>query len=235
MRSAMELGGNAPFLVLEDADVDAALDGAMIAKLRNGGQACTAANRFYVHSSVHDRFADALAARFEAVSIGDPKDENVACGPLITDTAVGKVRELVDDAVARGARVITSGRLPAGSESGSFYPPTVLVDVPRESRILHEEVFGPVAPIIRFDDEDDAIAAANASEFGLVAYLYTRDLARGLRLSAQLEAGMIALNRGLVSDPSAPFGGVKQSGIGREGSHEGLLEYLETKYIATDW
>ncbi|SFN61835.1 NAD-dependent succinate-semialdehyde dehydrogenase [Mycetocola miduiensis] len=233
MRSAMELGGNAPFLVLKDADLDAALDGAMVAKLRNGGQACTAANRFYVHSSVHDRFAEAFAARFDAVSVGDAADESVACGPLINDAAVAKVQELVDDALARGARVITSARVPAGP--GSFFPPTVLVDVPSESRILHEEVFGPVAAIVRFEEEEEAVKAANATEFGLVAYLYTRDLARGLRLSARLQAGMIALNRGLVSDPAAPFGGVKQSGIGREGSHEGLLEYVETKYVATDW
>ena len=233
VRSTMELGGNAPFLVLDDAAIDAAVDGAMIAKMRNGGQACTAANRFYVQAGVHDRFVEALVARMGAVVVGDAADPATACGPLISAEAVQKVRELVDDAIARGARAVLGGTAPEGP--GHFYPPTVLVDVPADARILAEEVFGPVAPVVRFEREDEALAAANDTEYGLVSYLYTGDLERGLRLSGRLEAGMVALNRGLVSDPAAPFGGVKQSGLGREGSHEGLHEYVETKYVATSW
>ncbi|SMH49012.1 succinate semialdehyde dehydrogenase [Rathayibacter oskolensis] len=233
VKTTMELGGNAPFLVFDDADVDAAVDGAMIAKMRNGGQACTAANRFYVDSRVHDRFVEALSARMAEVVVGDAADAGTECGPLITAEAVEKVRSLVDDAVARGARVVTGGAASAGP--GHFYPPTVLVDVPADARILREEVFGPVAPVVRFDSEQEAVAAANDTEHGLVSYLYTSDLGRGLRLAGRLQAGMIALNRGLVSDPAAPFGGVKQSGLGREGSHEGIHEYVETKYVATTW
>jgi succinate-semialdehyde dehydrogenase/glutarate-semialdehyde dehydrogenase len=233
LRTAMELGGNAPFLVLADADIDAAVDGAMLAKMRNGGQACTAANRIYVHESVHDRFVEALTARMSALSMGDAADPDIEVGPLINDKSRRKVQELVDDAVGRGARILTGGSVPAGT--GYFYPPTVIVDVPEGARILHEEVFGPVAPIVRFADEDEVIEDANDTIHGLVSYLYTEDLRRGLALSARLQAGMVALNRGIVSDPSAPFGGVKQSGLGREGSTEGLHEYLETKYVATNW
>ncbi|MFD1713459.1 NAD-dependent succinate-semialdehyde dehydrogenase [Amnibacterium flavum] len=233
IKTAMELGGNAPFLVLDDADVDAALDGALIAKMRNGGQACTAANRFYVADSRHDEFVEGLVERMGAITVGDPAESSTQCGPLINAEAVRKAQELVDDALSRGARLALGGETPDGP--GSFYPPTVLVDVPADARILHEEVFGPVAPVVRFTSDDEALAAANDTVHGLVSYLYTGDLARGLRLSARLEAGMVALNRGLVSDPAAPFGGVKQSGLGREGSHEGLHEYLETKYVATTW
>jgi succinate-semialdehyde dehydrogenase/glutarate-semialdehyde dehydrogenase len=233
LRTAMELGGNAPFLVLQDADLDAAVDGAMIAKMRNGGQACTAANRFFVHESVVERFASELAIRMGAMTVGDAADASVDVGPLINEAGRRKVQELVDDAVARGARVLTGGSTPEGT--GYFYPPTVLVDVPRDARILHEEVFGPVAPIAAFSSEDDAIGVANDTIHGLVSYLYTEDLRRGFALAARLEAGMVALNRGLVSDPAAPFGGVKESGLGREGSTEGLHEYLETKYVATNW
>lgn len=233
LKTAMELGGNAPFIVLEDAQIEDAVAGAMIAKMRNGGQACTAANRFYVHRSVHDRFVDLLVHRMSALEIGEGRMETTECGPLINAEAVRKVDALVSDAVARGARVLLGGQPLA--RLGHFYPPTVLVDVHRDSAILTEEIFGPVAAICCFDSEDEAVAAANATEHGLVSYLYTTDLSRGLRVSDELEAGMIALNRGLVSDPAAPFGGIKQSGLGREGSREGLLEYLETKYVATNW
>ncbi|WJL96901.1 NAD-dependent succinate-semialdehyde dehydrogenase [Microbacterium sp. ET2] len=233
LRTAMELGGNAPFLVLGDTDVDAAVDGALLAKMRNGGQACTAANRFYVHDSIYDAFADALTERMRSLHVGPASDATVDVGPLVNAKSVSKVRELVEDAVQRGARVLTGGEAPDGP--GFFYPPTVLADVPADARILHEEVFGPVAPLVRFSSEDEAVAAANATIYGLVSYLYTDDLRKGLAIAGRLESGMVALNRGLVSDPAAPFGGVKESGIGREGSTEGLHEYLETKYVATNW
>jgi len=233
LKCAMELGGNAPFVVLADADVDAALDGAMVAKMRNGGQACTAANRFYVHDSVHDAFVEGLIARMAAIRVGPGTDEDTECGPLINDHAVRKVDLLVRDAVQRGARAMIGGRAPDGP--GSFYPPTVLVDVPLDARVLHEEVFGPVAPVVRFDREEDLLPVVNDTDLGLVSYLYTRDLARGLRLAERLESGMVGLNRGLVSDPAAPFGGTKQSGLGREGSTEGLLEFMEAQYVATSW
>ena len=233
LKCAMELGGNAPFVVLADADVDAALDGAMVAKMRNGGQACTAANRFYVHDSVHDAFVEGLITRMAAIRVGPGTDEATQCGPLINDHAVRKVDLLVRDAVHRGARAMIGGRAPDGP--GSFYPPTVLVDVPLDAQVLHEEVFGPVAPVVRFDREEDLLPLVNDTDLGLVSYLYTRDLARGLHLAERLESGMVGLNRGLVSDPAAPFGGTKQSGLGREGSTEGLLEFLEAQYVATSW
>ncbi len=233
LKCAMELGGNAPFVVLEDADVEAALDGAMVAKMRNGGQACTAANRFYVHASVHDAFVAGLIARMADVRVGPGADEATQCGPLINEHAVRKVDVLVRDAVYRGARAMIGGRVPDGP--GCFYPPTVLVDVPPDARVLHEEVFGPVAPVVRFEREDELLPVVNDTDLGLVSYLYTRDLARGLRLAERLESGMVGLNRGLVSDPAAPFGGTKQSGLGREGSTEGLLEFLEAQYVATSW
>jgi succinate-semialdehyde dehydrogenase/glutarate-semialdehyde dehydrogenase len=233
MRTAMELGGNAPFLVLDDAVLDDAVDGAMIAKMRNGGQACTAANRFYVQAGIHDAFVDALTERMAALTVGPAQDPGVECGPMINEDAVAKVERLVADAVDRGAQVRLGGhRIEA---PGTFYAPTVLTDVPADAQILHEEVFGPVAPVVRFEDVDDAVAAANDTVHGLLSYLYTGDLAVGLALAERLQAGMVALNRGIVSDPAAPFGGVKQSGIGREGSHEGLLEYVDTKYVATTW
>ena len=233
LKTGMELGGNAPFVVLGDADLDAALEGAMVAKMRNDGQACTAANRFYVHRDVHDAFVDGLVARMAALTVGPGTDETTGCGPLINAAAVDKVDRLVQDAVDRGARVVLGGQPLEGP--GSFYPPTVLVDVPADARVLHEEIFGPVAPVVRFDDDDEAVARANDTEAGLVGYLFTRDLARGLRLSEALDSGMVGLNRGLVSDPAAPFGGTKQSGLGREGSTDGLLEFCETQYVATSW
>jgi succinate-semialdehyde dehydrogenase/glutarate-semialdehyde dehydrogenase len=233
LRCAMELGGNAPFLVLDDADVEAALEGAMVAKMRNGGQACTAANRFFVHDSVHDAFVEGLVARMGALRVGPGSEESTQCGPLINEEAVSKVDLLVRDAVDKGARAVLGGH--PGDGPGCFYAPTVLVDVPRDARVLHEEVFGPVAPVVRFEDDEDALAMVNHTEYGLVTYLYTRDLARGLRVAERIESGMVGLNRGLVSDPAAPFGGSKQSGLGREGSTQGLLEFTETQYVATSW
>jgi succinate-semialdehyde dehydrogenase/glutarate-semialdehyde dehydrogenase len=233
LKTSMELGGNAPFIVLDDANIEDAVAGAMIAKMRNGGQACTAANRFYVHREVHDEFVAGLVAQFERVRVGAGRFETTDCGPLINREAVDKVTALVEDAVQRGATVVAGGSRPEGP--GHFYPPTVLTDVTSDAALCTEEIFGPVAAITRFDTDDEVVKAANETVHGLVSYLYTRDLARGLRLSERLEAGMIALNRGIVSDPAAPFGGVKQSGLGREGSHEGLLEYLEEKYVATVW
>ncbi|MDF1604234.1 NAD-dependent succinate-semialdehyde dehydrogenase [Nocardioides sp. YIM 152315] len=230
---SMELGGNAPFLVLDDADLDAAVDGAMIAKMRNAGEACTAANRFYVHEAVAAEFGRRLAERMSALRVGPGTSDDTEVGPLVNDESAAKVDELVQGAVAAGARVVVGGRRP--EREGFYYEPTVLLDVPVDAAILGEEIFGPVAPIITFTDEADAIRMANDTEYGLVSYVYTRDLARGLRVSEQLDAGMVGLNRGLVSDPAAPFGGTKQSGIGREGGHEGMLDYLESKYVAVSW
>jgi succinate-semialdehyde dehydrogenase/glutarate-semialdehyde dehydrogenase len=229
----MELGGNAPFLVLADADIDAAVDGAMIAKMRNGGEACTAANRFLVHDSIADAFSASLAARMSALAIGPGTEEATQLGPLITETAVREVHELVQGAVAEGATLVTGGQ--PMDRPGHFYPPTVLDRVPAAAHILQREIFGPVAPIVRFTDVSEATVLANNTEYGLAAYLYTRDLAEGMRVSELLEAGMVGLNRGVVSDPAAPFGGVKQSGLGREGGHDGLLEYTEEKYVALNW
>jgi len=233
VNTSMELGGNAPFLVFADADLDAALDGAMVAKMRNAGEACTAANRFYVEASIAPEFSRRLAERMAALRVGPGVDGQTQVGPLVNEDAVVKVDELVAAALADGAAALTGGIRPDGQ--GWYYPPTVLSDVPPASAILREEIFGPVAPIVTFTDEAEAVRLANDTEFGLVAYLYTGDLARGLRVSEALEAGMVGLNRGLVSDPAAPFGGVKQSGIGREGGHEGMLDYLESKYIAVSW
>ena len=233
VNTSMELGGNAPFLVFADADLDAALEGAMIAKMRNGGEACTAANRFYVEESVAEEFARRLAEKMGAMKVGPGTEDGTQVGPLVNDAAVQKCDELVRGALAAGARALIGGAVP--DRPGCYYDPTVLVDVPADAEILREEIFGPVAPIVTFTDEAEAVRYANDTEFGLVAYLYTGDLARGLRVSEALESGMIGLNRGLVSDPAAPFGGVKQSGIGREGGHEGLLDYTESKYIALSW
>ena len=229
LRLSMELGGNAPFLVFEDADVDAAVDGAMLAKMRNIGEACTAANRFFVHESLAERFASRMAERMGALVLGRGTEEGVDVGPLITQKAREGVDELVQDAVRRGATVLTGGAPAPGD--GWFYQPTVLADVPEDSRCLREEIFGPVAPVCTFTDEADAIAKANASEYGLVGYVYTRDHARVLRVAEAMEFGMIGVNTGIVSNPAAPFGGVKQSGFGREGGFEGIDEYLETKYV----
>ncbi|MGI9098880.1 MAG: NAD-dependent succinate-semialdehyde dehydrogenase [Solirubrobacteraceae bacterium] len=230
LRVSMELGGNAPFIVFEDADLEAALDGAMVAKMRNIGEACTAANRFHVADSVAGEFAARLAERMGALKLGRGTEEGVEVGPLIDADQLGKVAELVDDAVAKGARVLCGGERVAGP--GHFYRPTVLADVPDDARLLREEIFGPVAPVKGFASEDEAIAAANDTEFGLVAYLYTSGLQRALRVSERLETGMVGLNQGMVSNAGAPFGGVKHSGVGREGGPEGIEEYLEIKYVA---
>jgi succinate-semialdehyde dehydrogenase/glutarate-semialdehyde dehydrogenase len=229
-RVSMELGGNAPFLVFEDADVDAAVDGAMVAKMRNMGEACTAANRFLVHADVAEEFAEKLAARMGALTVGRGQDEGVDVGPLIEEKAVESVSQLVTDAVHDGARVLVGGTVPDGP--GFFYPPTVLVDVPADSAINAEEVFGPVAPITTFRTEDEAVERANATEYGLASYVYTRDLSRTIRMAERLDYGMVGINTGLISNPAAPFGGVKASGFGREGGFEGIEEYLETTYVA---
>ncbi len=233
VKPAMELGGNAPFIVFEDADIDAAIEGAMIAKMRNMGEACTAANRFYVHEKVHDEFAKKLTAKMGSLKMGNGLDDGVALGPLVNKEGLDKVVELVEDAVGKGAKVLTGGKAPGGK--GFFYPATVLANVPDNAKMLNEEIFGPVASLQTFKSDDEVIKRANDTEYGLVAYLYTKDMSRGLRVSEQLDFGMIGLNRGLVSDPAAPFGGMKQSGIGREGAHEGLMEFLETQYISVTW
>jgi succinate-semialdehyde dehydrogenase / glutarate-semialdehyde dehydrogenase len=230
---SMELGGNAPFIIFEDADIPAAVEGALIAKMRNGGEACTAANRFYVHEAVAGEFTASFAARLKAMVVGPGLEEATEVGPLVNEDTRSKVAGLVDGATGSGAALVTGGRAP--ERRGYFYEPTLLDGVPADAAILSTEIFGPVAPVVRFTDEAEAVRWANATEFGLVSYVYTQDLRRGLRVSEALDAGMVGLNRGLVSDPAAPFGGVKQSGVGREGAHEGLLEYTETKYIATDW
>ncbi len=230
----MELGGNAPFLVFEDADIDAAVEGAMIAKMRNMGEACTAANRFYVHDRVHDEFAEKFAAKMAALKVGNGLEEGVSVGPLVNAETRDKVEAFVADAVAKGAEVLTGGRRGPDAR-GYYYLPTVLTNVPADANCLCDEIFGPVAPIQRFSSEQEAVERANATEYGLAAYLFTQDIGRGLRLGERLEFGMIGLNRGLISDPAAPFGGVKQSGLGREGAHDGLMEFLETQYISTNW
>lgn len=230
MRTSMELGGNAPFLVFEDADLDVAIEGAMQAKMRNIGEACTAANRFYVHSSVADEFSRRLGERMAALPIGRGVEDGVVVGPLIDSVARDKVASLVDDAVRRGAEVVVGGS--SLDREGYFYPPTVLSNVPEDAEMRHQEIFGPVAPIATFETEEEAIAAANDTEFGLATYVFTRDLDRAFRVCERLETGMIGLNQGIVSNPAAPFGGVKQSGLGREGGRVGIDEFLETKYVA---
>ena len=231
--SSMELGGNNPFIVLDDADLDAAVGGAMLAKMRNGGQACTAANRFLVASSVAEEFARRLAEKMGALTVGPGTAGDTQLGPMINSKQRDSIADKVQRSIDAGARAVIGGSAPDGE--GFFYPATVLVDVPRDSAVAVEEVFGPVAPIIATDSDEHALAIANASEMGLTGYVYTRELARGLRISERLEVGMVGLNRGLVSDPAAPFGGVKQSGLGREGGFDGIEEYLETTYVATDW
>jgi succinate-semialdehyde dehydrogenase/glutarate-semialdehyde dehydrogenase len=230
LRMSMELGGNAPFIVFDDADIDAAVDGAIQAKMRNGGEACTAANRFHVANSVREEFTTKLVARMSEFVLGNGLDSAATLGPLISPKQVGTVADLVSDAVSRGATVALGGVASGGP--GYFYPATVLADVPADARILAEEVFGPVAPITGFDTEEQAVTAANNTEYGLAAYIYTQSLDRALRVSEALESGMVGVNRGVISDPAAPFGGVKASGFGREGGTEGIEEYLETKYIA---
>lgn len=230
LRQSLELGGNAPFVVFDDADVDAAVEGAILAKMRNGGEACTAANRFHVANAVLEEFTEKLVKRMGEFTLGNGLDPSSTLGPLISAKQVASVQDLVSDAVSRGATVAVGGVAPGGP--GNFYPATVLTDVPPDARILKEEVFGPVAPIIGFDTEEEGIAAANDTEYGLAAYVYTKSLDRALRAADSISAGMVGVNRGVISDPAAPFGGVKESGIGREGGSEGIEEYLDTKYIA---
>jgi succinate-semialdehyde dehydrogenase / glutarate-semialdehyde dehydrogenase len=230
LRLSMELGGNAPFLVFDDADLDAAVDGALLAKMRNVGEACTAANRFHVAAPVAEEFTAKLADRMSKLKVGRGTEDDVDVGPLIDDAQRSKVKELVEDAVGKGATAVVGGS--ARNGAGYFFDPTVLADVPEDARLLKEEIFGPVAPVAGFDSEEAAIAAANNTEFGLVAYVYTRDLKRAFRVVEGLETGMVGLNQGMVSNAAAPFGGVKQSGFGREGGYEGIEEYLETKYVA---
>ncbi len=229
LKVSMELGGNAPFVVFEDADLDAAVDGAMIAKMRNAGEACTSANRFYVHETVAEEFAQRLAERMGSLRFGRGTEDGVNVGPLIDEEQRTKVEELVDDALAKGAKALVGGARPEGA--GYFFPPTVLNAVSDDARVLDEEIFGPVAPIRTFRTDEEAVTAANATEYGLVAYVYTQDLSRALRICEALETGMIGLNQGLVSNAGAPFGGIKASGIGREGGNEGIAEFLETKYV----
>lgn len=229
LRVSMELGGNAPFVVFADADLHAAVDGAMLAKMRNVGEACTAANRFIVHADVADEFSRKLAERMGGMKVGPGLDDGVEVGPLVEEKQRDKVAELVDDAVEKGATVLTGGEVPDGT--GWFYPPTVLTDVPESATLATEEIFGPVAPVFTFTDDDEAIRMANDTEFGLVAYAFTQDLTRAIKVSEALETGMVGINQGIVSNPAAPFGGVKASGFGREGGAEGIEEYLETKYV----
>lgn len=232
LRTSMELGGNAPLLVFGDADLDQAVEGAVLAKMRNGGEACTAANRMYVHASVMEEFASRMTERLAGLKVGRGTEEGVQVGPLIDAKQRDKVATLVDDAVANGAKLLTGGKVAEGN--GYFYPPTVLANVPRDARVQKEEIFGPVAPLTPFETDDEAVELANNTEFGLVSYVFTKDLDRALSVCERLESGMIGLNQGLVSNPAAPFGGVKQSGLGREGGKVGIDEYLETKYLAVN-
>lgn len=233
MKTAMELGGNAPFLVFEDADIDAAVEGVMVAKMRNGGQSCIAANRIYVHEAVADQFSQAFTQAMSSLKIGPGAEPGVELGPVINEGAVKDMADTVEAATSAGSKIATGGaRL---DRPGFFFPATVLTDVAPDSPILATEVFGPVAPVVTFSSEEEAITMANSTIYGLASYLYTQDLARGMRVAEAIEAGMVGVNRGLISDPAAPFGGVKQSGLGREGAHEGMLEYQETKYIAASW
>ncbi|WP_287932783.1 NAD-dependent succinate-semialdehyde dehydrogenase [Arthrobacter sp.] len=229
LRTSMELGGNAPFIVFDDADLDKAVDGAMAAKMRNMGEACTAANRFLVHESVAGKFTAKLAARIGALTVGRGTEAGTDVGPMIEEKARAGIHALVTAAVAEGATVLAGGDVVAGD--GYFYQPTVLGNVPNGAAILAQEIFGPVAPVTTFTDEDDAIRIANSTEYGLAAYLYTRDFSRLLRVSEQLEFGMVGFNAGVISNAAAPFGGVKHSGLGREGGSEGIAEYTSTQYI----
>ncbi|MHA7777999.1 NAD-dependent succinate-semialdehyde dehydrogenase [Roseibium sp. M-1] len=233
LKPAMELGGNAPLIVFGDADLDVAVEGAMLAKMRNLGEACTAANRIYVHDYVAADFTRRLVEAMSRLKVGDGSDETVDVGPLVNSETRSKVAALVTDAVAKGARVELGGEIPEGR--GYFYPPTVLSNVSEQADCVHDEIFGPVAAIQTFMDQEDVIRRANDTEYGLVAYVFTEDMKRGLQVCERLDYGMIGLNRGLVSDPAAPFGGTKQSGLGREGGHEGMLEFMETQYISTSW
>ena len=233
LKPAMELGGNAPLIVFDDADIDLAVEGAMLAKMRNLGEACTAANRFYIHADIAEAFTAKFTAAMSALKVGDGTDASVDVGPLVNADTRDKVAAFVADAVAKGAKIECGGTTPSGT--GYFYPPTVLSNVPENADCVHDEIFGPVAAIQTFTDQDDVIARANDTEYGLVAYVFSGDMKRALQVCERLDYGMVGLNRGLVSDPAAPFGGVKQSGLGREGGHEGMLEFMETQYIAANW
>jgi succinate-semialdehyde dehydrogenase / glutarate-semialdehyde dehydrogenase len=233
IKCSMELGGNAPFVVFDDADMDVAVASAMVAKLRNGGESCTAANRFYVQASIAEEFSQRFAAAMSQVKLGPGLDERVQMGPLVNAQTRAKVAGMVAEARSAGGRILTGGRIP--QRAGYFYEPTVIADVPHSARVFREEIFGPVAPIATFESIEQAVRLANSTELGLVSFVHTRDLSKALAVAEQIESGMVGLNRGVVSDPAAPFGGWKQSGIGREGAHDGLLEYLETKYIAAGW
>lgn len=233
LKPAMELGGNAPLIVFEDADLDVAVEGAMLAKMRNLGEACTAANRIYVHKDIAKAFTAKLTAAMRALKVGDGTDPSVDVGPLVNADTRDKVAAFVADAVAKGAKIECGGTMPNGK--GFFYPPTVMSNVSEDSDCVHDEIFGPVAAIQTFTDQEDVIARANDTEYGLVAYVFSEDMKRALQVCERLEYGMVGLNRGLVSDPAAPFGGVKQSGLGREGGHEGMLEFMETQYISASW
>lgn len=233
LKPAMELGGNAPLIVFEDADVDVAVEGAMLAKMRNLGEACTAANRIYVHEDVAKEFTDKFSSAMAALKMGNGLEDGVDVGPLVNADTRDKVAAFVADAVAKGAKVELGGNTPNGK--GYFYPPTVLSNVPETAECVNDEIFGPVAAIQTFTDQEDVIARANATEYGLVAYVFSEDMKRAMQVCERLEYGMVGLNRGLVSDPAAPFGGVKQSGLGREGGHEGMLEFMETQYISASW
>ncbi|MEO6470532.1 MAG: aldehyde dehydrogenase family protein, partial [Aeromicrobium sp.] len=234
VNASMELGGNAPFIIADDADVDAAVAGALIAKLRNGGQACTAANRFYVHESVVDEFTNKFGREIAALRVGAAADPATQIGPLINQKAVDRVTSLVESAIAAGARITHRGTLPEDAK-GYFYAPTLLRDVPADSRIIREEIFGPIAPIVTWTNDKELIELVNSSEFGLAAYVYSRDLQRAMQLGEAIDAGMVGINRGIVSDPSTPFGGVKQSGLGREGARLGLEAFQETQYLSIAW
>jgi len=233
VNSSMELGGNAPFVVAADADVEAAVAGAMVAKFRNGGQACTAANRFYVHEDVAAEFTDRFGAAIEALQVGSAFEDGTTIGPLISAKAVENLTALVDDALTCGARV--SHRAQSSDLPGHFFPPTLLIDVPTDADVVHNETFGPVAPVVTWRDEDDLLAQVNGTELGLASYVYSRDLRWALKLAERIDAGMVGINRGVVSDPAAPFGGVKQSGLGREGAREGVRAFTETQYFSVDW
>jgi succinate-semialdehyde dehydrogenase/glutarate-semialdehyde dehydrogenase len=233
VKCSMELGGNAPFIVFADADLDVALSAAMIAKMRNGGESCTAANRFYVEKPIAEEFGRRFAGLMSDLKVGHGLDAGVQLGPMVNGSTRNKVASIVDEALADGATLLTGGHSLEGK--GFYYAPTVLTNVAKDARILKQEIFGPVAPIATFEGEDEAVALANDTEFGLVSFVHTQDLAKALRVAERIESGMVGINRGVVSDPAAPFGGWKQSGVGREGAHDGLLEYLESKYIAATW
>ncbi|RDC74005.1 NAD-dependent succinate-semialdehyde dehydrogenase [Rhodovulum sp. 12E13] len=233
LKPAMELGGNAPLIVFDDADIDAAVKGAMLAKMRNLGEACTAANRFYVHEAVAEEFARKMTEAMGALKVGNGLEEGVDVGPLVNADTRDKVHAFVQDAIEKGAKLRIGGEKPGGK--GFYYPPTVLTDVPETADCVHDEIFGPVAAIQTFTDTEDVIRRANDTEYGLVAYVFSGDFRRGLQVSERLDYGMVGLNRGLVSDPAAPFGGTKQSGLGREGGHEGMHEFMEAQYISAEW